>query len=213
MEQQRLTELRLTELVARMATDDPVPGGGSAAALAGALGAALLQMVVELTRGRPAAEAHEDTLVEIRGATAGLQSDLLRLVEADAAAYSAVVKARRMARGSDLERQARQVQMDAAVREATRAPMTTAQRASDVIDLAIRLVPIANRNAVSDVGVAGELAAASVRSALLNVEINVPFIRNDDALRDDALAEVSALRDGLPDRERRLRDAVAERIA
>ena len=213
MEQQRLTELSLAELVARFATDDPVPGGGSAAALAGAIGAALLQMVIELTRGRPAAEEHEATLAEMRGAIAGLQSELLRLLEADAAAYGAVVTARRMAKGSELERHARQTQIDGALREATRMPLTTAQRASTLIDQAIRLLPIANRNAVSDVGVAGELAAACLRSALMNVEINLPFVNNDDALRADAAAQVAALRASLPDRERRLRDAVAERLA
>ena len=213
MEQQRLTELTVAELVARLATDDAVPGGGSAAALAGAAGAALLQMVVELSVGRAGAAEHERTLAEIRGAAAGLQSELLRLVETDAAAYGAVVKARRLSRGTDLERQARRAQIDGAVREATRAPLTTAQRASSLIDEAIRLAPIANANVISDVGVAGELAAASLRSALLNVEINVPFIENDDDLRDEAVAEVAALRAGLPERERRLRDAVAERLA
>lgn len=213
MEQQRLTEHTLAEFAARLATDDPVPGGGSAAALAGALGAALLQMVVELNVGRHDATEHEVALTEIRGATAGLQSELLRLVEADAAAYGAVVKARRMARNTDLERQSRKAQIDAAVREATRAPLTTARRASDLIDQAIRLVPIANRNVISDVGVAAELAAASLRSALLNVEINVPLIQNDDGLREKAVADMAALRAGLPDRERQLRDAVAERLA
>lgn len=213
MDQQRLTELTVAGLVARLATRDPVPGGGSAAAMAGALGAALLQMVVELSVGRTDGTEHETTLAEIRGAAAGLQSELLRLVETDAAAYGAVVKARRLAKGTELERQARQVQIDGAVREAVRAPLTTAQRASDLIEQALRLAPIANRSAISDIGVAAELAAAALRSALLNVEINVPFIENDDALREKAVADMAALRAGLPDRERQLRDAVAERLA
>ena len=213
MEDQRLTQLTVDELVARIASDDPAPGGGSAAALAGAVGAALLQMVIELTRGRPAASEHEAMLGEMRGQAARLQSELLRLVETDAAAYTAVVKARGMARGTDLERHARKVQIDGAVREATRTPLATAQRASTLLDEAIRLAPVANRNAISDVGVAGELAAGALRSALLNVEINVPFIENDDALRAEAMDEVGALRDTLPDRVRRLRDVVAERLA
>lgn len=212
MDDLRLTELSVAELVARMATDDPVPGGGSAAALTGAMGAALIQMVVELTRGRIDAEGHEAALDEIRAATASLQSELLRLADVDATAYAGVVKARRMPKETELERESRRVQVDAAVREATRAPLTTARRASMLVDQALRLVPIGNRNAISDVGVAGELAAASVRSALLNVEINLPAVRNDDDLRSEATAELGTLRAELPDREQRLRDAVAERL-
>jgi formiminotetrahydrofolate cyclodeaminase len=83
----RLADLSVADLVARLATHEPIPGGGSASALTGALAAALVQMVVELTRGRPAAEGHEDELTEIGVAAAGFQSELLRLADADAVAY------------------------------------------------------------------------------------------------------------------------------
>ncbi len=212
MDDRSLTELSVAELVARLATDDPVPGGGSAAALTGAMGAALIQMVVELTRGRTDTEEHEAALDEIRAATAGLQSELLRLADLDATAYAGVVKARWMPKETELERESRRVQLDAAIREATRAPLTTARRASMLVDQALRLAPIGNPKAISDVGVAGELAAASVRSALLNVEINLPSVRNDDDLRLEAMAELRSLRAELPAREQRLRDAVAERL-
>jgi len=208
----RLTELPVGELVARLASDAPVPGGGSASALAGALAAALVHMVVELTAGRSEADRDEAALVEIRTAAASLQSELTRLVDADAAAYASVMAARRLPRDSDLERAARRVQLDAAIREATRAPLATARHASDVLGLAERLAPVGNRNAVSDVGVAALLAAASVRGAILNVRINLPYVANDEALRAEAEAEAARLLAGLEDRERSVRDAVAERI-
>lgn len=208
----RLTELSVGELIARLASDAPVPGGGSASALAGSLAAALVHMVVELTAGRPEAAGDEAALLDIRAAAASLQSELARLVDADAAAYASVMAARRLPRGSDLERDARLVQLEAAIREATRAPLATARNASDVLELAERLAPIGNRNAVSDVGVAALLAAAAVRGAILNVRINLPYVRNDEALRAEAEAEAARLVDGLDERERSVRDAVAERI-
>jgi formiminotetrahydrofolate cyclodeaminase len=208
----RLTELSVADLVARLATDDPVPGGGSASALAGAMGAALVQMVVELTRGRSASADDERALTEVRGAAASLQSELLRLAEADSAAYASVVAARRMPRGTDLETESRRVQLDAAIREATRAPMYTASRAGDVLVLAERLAPFGSRHAISDVGVAGHLAAAAIRGAALNVEINLPYVVNDNDLAAEARQTVDELLRDLERRERALALAVNERI-
>jgi formiminotetrahydrofolate cyclodeaminase len=208
----RLTELSVGDLVARLASDAPVPGGGSASALAGSLAAALVHMVVELTAGRSEAADDEAALADIRVSAAGLQSELTRLVDADAAAYASVMAARRLPRDSDLERDARRVQLEAAIREATRAPLATARHASDVLELAKRMAPIGNRNAVSDIGVAALLAAAAIRGAILNVRINLPYVVNDEALRTEAEAEVTRLLAGLDERERSVRDAVAERI-
>jgi formiminotetrahydrofolate cyclodeaminase len=206
----RLTDLSVTDLVGRLASRDPIPGGGSASALAGAMGAALVHMVVELTAGRPAAD--EPALARIRFAAASLQSDLLRLAEVDAAAYASVVAARRLPKDTDRDRDARRVQMDQAIREATRAPLEIARRASDVLALAEELVPIGNRNALSDVGVAGVLAAASIRGAIMNVDINLPSLPDDDPLRAEAGGAAEELVADLDDRERALRGAAGERI-
>jgi formiminotetrahydrofolate cyclodeaminase len=209
---ERLTELTVRRLVERLATRDPVPGGGSAAALAGAMGAALIGMVVELTTGREGTGTDATTLTEIGVAASGWQSELLNLAELDASAYDSVVRARRMPRGTDLERQARSVQVEAAVREATRVPLATASASAEVLGLAERLAPVGSRNAISDVGVAALLAAAAIRGAALNVEINLPFVGDDDELRRSATVELSALLDALDDRERAVRSAVAERL-
>jgi len=210
---ERITELPVRELIERLATSEPIPGGGSAAALAGAMGAALVRMVVALSSGRPGAAESEPELTEIAVAAANCQSELLNLAELDAAAYDAVVKARRLPKETDLERQARSVQVAAATREATRAPMQTARVADTVLDLAERLAPIGNRNAVSDVGVAALLAAAAIRGAALNVRINLPYLDADEPLRDEAAAEVDPLLARLDERERAIRGAVEARLA
>ena len=208
----RLPEMTVRSMVERLATSDPAPGGGSAAAVTGAMGAALIQMVIELTVGRPAAEGHEATLTEIRAAAAAWQSELINLAELDANAYDAVVRARRLPRDSERERHARTVQVDAAVREATRIPLAAAKAASAVLDLAEQVAPIGNRNAISDVGVAGLLATASLRGAALNVEINLPYLSSDEALRNGAAAEIASLLATADERDRQVRRAVAERL-
>jgi formiminotetrahydrofolate cyclodeaminase len=208
MKPDRLNDLPARELIERMATGDPIPGGGSAAALAGAMGAGLMRMVVALTVGRPAAAKHETELSEIAVAAAALQSELLNLVELDSAAYDGVIQARRLPRETDLERQARAVQVAAATREATRAPLQTARMAEQVLSLGERLAPIGSRNAISDVGVGALLASAALRGAVLNVQINLPSLEAEEPLRAESEAEIRRLVDGLELRERAIREQV-----
>lgn len=208
----RPSEITVGAFIGQLASDAPAPGGGSAAALAGAMGAALVQMVVTLTTGRAEAAEVEDDLRELGLAAAGFQSELLQLVDIDAAAYGSVIAARRLPRGTERERESRRVQIDAALREATRSPLTIAERANEVLKLAERLAPIGSRNAISDAGVAGMLAAAALRGGALNVRINLPYLPADEALRRDAGERVTGLLDGLDEREAALRAAVAERL-
>lgn len=213
MTDQRLADLSVEAFLARLSSSDPVPGGGSTAALAGAMGAALLHMVVELTAGRPAAADDETILAEIGGAAAGWQSELLRLAELDAAAYAGVIRARRLPRATELEAQTRSVQVAAAVREATRAPLEITRRAGEVLAVAERLASLGNRNAISDVGVAALLAAAAMRGGALNVAINLGSLPDDDPLIAEASADLDRLLDGLDEREREIRELVEERLA
>lgn len=210
--EERLTELSVRALVERLATRDPAPGGGSAAALAGAMAAALVRMVVELTAPRAESAEAAAELSDIGHAATTWQSELLNLAELDANAYSAVANARRLPRESELEREARDVQFAAAMREATRAPLATVRAASAVFELAERLAPIGTRHAISDVGVGGMLATAAARGAALNVRINLPYV-NDAELRTDATTTLEELIPPLADRERALDSIVAERMA
>lgn len=209
----RLTNLPTRELIERLATSDPIPGGGSASALAGAMAAALVHMVVALTANRPAAAGNEQILDEIGSEAVAAQSELLRLAELDAAAYDAVIRARRLPKDTELERQSRDTQVHQATHEATLAPLETVRRAADVLGLAERLAPIGNRNAVSDVGVGALLAVTAMRGAALNVRINLPYLPNDDPLREEAAGQLHALLDRIDERERDVRHAVEARLA
>jgi methenyltetrahydrofolate cyclohydrolase len=209
MSDSRLTDQTVAELLERLSTKAPVPGGGSASALAGAMAAALVGMVTELTSGRPTAEAHEASLARIRADAERLRGELIGLVDRDADAYAAVVDARRLPRDTASERSAREATVVDAVREATRAPLRTAIAAAEVLRLAEELAPIGNRHALSDVGVAGVLATAALRGALMNVEINLPALPAADPLRAEVADRHAALIDGLDGREAALRGAVA----
>jgi formiminotetrahydrofolate cyclodeaminase len=196
-----LTSLSVRDLADRLASREPVPGGGSAAAIGGALGASLVGMVAELTIGRPDAAERDDVLREVRDSAARLRVDLLDLAETDAAAYDAVVAARRLPKGTDAERAERSRRMRSTIVEAARVPLETARRSREVLDLAVRIAPIGNRNAVSDAGVAAQLASAAVRGAVLNVRINLPYLPADEPLRTSAAREAAMLEAAAEQRE------------
>lgn len=189
----QLTDLSVHAFLERLGSSDPVPGGGSAAALAAAMGAALVAMVAELTAGRPAYAEHEATIDELRNGATERQAELLALAQQDADAYDAVVRARRLPKESEAEVAARNAGLAVAMREAARIPLRVAVVAAEVLGLAERIAPIGNRNAVSDAGVAAQLAAAGLRGAVLNVRINLPYLADDDPLRASAPGEIERL--------------------
>ena len=208
----RLTDSSVHALLERLASSDPVPGGGSASALAGAMGAALVAMVAELTIGRPDYAEHEASLQEIRAAARDWQVELLELAEQDATAYEAVVHARRMPKDSEPDREARASMLRTAMVDAARLPLRTATVVAEVLDLAQRIAPIGNPNAVSDAGVAAQLAAAALRGALLNVRINLPYLAADEPLRHSSPTEVARLESLAADGERAAMAAVDARM-
>ena len=188
-----LTDLALGELMARLASRAPIPGGGSAAAWAGAMGAALVAMVAELTIGRPDAAEHENDLTSLRDRAVATRGRLLELAQEDATAYGAVVAARHMPRDTDEQRAERAEARRRTMFTAADVPMRTAREALGALELATALAPIGNPNAVSDAGVAALLGDASVRGAILNVQINLPYLPDDEPLRASAPAELTEL--------------------
>jgi formiminotetrahydrofolate cyclodeaminase len=189
----QLTDLPVHAFLERLGSSDPVPGGGSAAALAAAMGAALVAMVAELTIGRPAYAEHEATIAELLTGATERQAELLALAQRDADAYDVVVQARRLPKESGAEKAARSSALQAAMLEAARIPLRAAVVASEVLDLAERIAPIGNRNAVSDAGVAAQLAAAGLRGALLNVRINLPYLAEAEPMKESAPVEIARL--------------------
>jgi formiminotetrahydrofolate cyclodeaminase len=157
------------------------------------MGAALVAMVAELTIARPDAAPHAQSLRQLRDDAVAHHELLQRLAEQDAAAYQAVVAARRLPKETDEERAARSAELGRAMIAAAEVPLRTAEVAAEVLDLAHQVAPIGNPNAVSDAGVGAQLAGASVRGAILNVRINLPYLPAESPLRETAAAEADRL--------------------
>lgn len=197
------TTLPFPALLTRFAGKDPVPGGGSASALAGALAAALAQMVGGLTVGKKGYEGAADE-AEALGLRAGaLSARLVEAAEADAAAFDAVMRAMALPKESDADKAARKAAMQEAFQDATRAPLAVAKACLEAGQLALRLVAIGNRNATSDAAVGVLLAVTGAEGSLFNVAINLgsiqdaAFVAEHGAAAEACWAEAAALRERL----------------
>src|SRR5436190_2535477 len=163
----------LGAFVAAVAAPTPAPGGGSVAAHAGALGAALAQMVAGLTIGQKNYASEDAEMKEIALQAAGLVNELTALIKQDADAYTAVMQAYKLPGESEAESASKQQAVDRALVGAAEVPLQTARACVRVLELAAATAARGNTNAVSDAGVAALLAEAATRGAVYNVRINV----------------------------------------
>jgi len=168
-----------------VASGEPVPGGGSVAAYAGALGAALTRMVTALTLGKKKYAAVESEIAEIASGAAALMEKLEGLVASDAAVYSTVSAAFKMPKGTEAEIDARKQAITTALLAAAEVPLETARACAGVVDLAAEVAAKGNSNAITDAGVALLVAAAGCKGAAYNVRINVASL--DDRSRGEHL--------------------------
>ncbi len=172
-------ERTLAEYLDALASSEPTPGGGSTAALAGALAAGLVSMVCQLTIGKRRFREVEATLRNVLAQAEALRGRLTTLMERDAAAYAEVMRAYRLPHGSPEEQAARQRAMAEALEEATLAPLEIAEGCAEALALALPAAELGNPWAVSDAGAAALLAEAALHAALLNVHINLRSLQED----------------------------------
>jgi formiminotetrahydrofolate cyclodeaminase len=177
------------------ASSQPVPGGGSAAALAGALGASLLMMVAGMSKTRTSAASERTSLDEAAGRLRPLRATLTALVDRDSEAYAAVVGAYKLPKGTDAEQSSRRRAIQEAMRGATETPLETMRTCQRALAEAVIVAGGGARSASSDAGVAVELLVAALRAAALNVDTNI------GSLTDRAVAE--RMRQERQDLERR----------
>ncbi len=188
------TDLNVEQFLEALASKEPVPGGGSGAALAGALGAALVSMVCNLTIGKKGYESVQEEMEAILVQSERIRIELPRLLEADTQAYSQVMAAYRLPRASDEEKQARNEAIQQRLKEAAEVPLRIAEQCGQIVALALPAAQMGNKWAVSDAGVGALLGEAALRSALLNVHINLASIHDAGyvaAMRQQAEALVA----------------------
>ena len=167
-----------------VAAPTPTPGGGSAAAFAGALAAALSRMVAGLARDRKGYEDQQAVLRDLESRAVRIQARLVELVDEDAKAYEAVLAAMRLPRTTDAERAERVARMQAAYQRATEVPLETMRLGVEALELAEVAADKGNRSATTDAGVAVLLSEAAIRGASLNCRVNLASIR-DERVRED----------------------------
>lgn len=179
-----LKEMSVAEMAAMTASNSPAPGGGSIAAMTGAFGAALSAMVASLTIGKKAYADVKDEMQEVIDKAEELRLELLDAIQKDSESFDAFIAALGMPKDTDEEKAARTAAMQKSLKEAAEVPYQTAVTAARVMPLAEIVVQKGNAKAVTDGLVSAMMARTAVRSALLNVRINLESINDPEYVAD-----------------------------
>ncbi|WP_025272046.1 cyclodeaminase/cyclohydrolase family protein [Haloglycomyces albus] len=163
-----------------LASASPAPGGGAAAGMSAAMGAALVSMVCNLTIGKPKYAEHEEIAREVLAAAESARNDAQRLAEDDETAFNGVIAAYKMPKDTDEEKAARTDAVQKGLVQAAETPLAVCEVAARIIKLAGRIMNHSNPNVVSDVAVAASAARSALESAALNVDINLASIKSAD---------------------------------
>jgi formiminotetrahydrofolate cyclodeaminase len=172
------SEQSLGSFLDDLASSKPAPGGGSVAALSGALGAALVSMVANLTVGKEKFKAVEPEVRAMLEKSEALRHRLLRAIEEDVAAFNGYSAAAKLPKDTDEQKAARSAAIQKALMNAVDPPMSVAKACVEVLDLCGPMAEKGNVQAVSDAGVAALMAEAGLRAAALNVQINLGWIKD-----------------------------------
>ena len=183
----------LDNFCSQLAAGTPAPGGGAAAAVAGAMGAALVSMVAGLTLGREKYAAVQSEMDELQATGRRELDALFTCADEDQTAFNAVMAAFALPKGSDEEKAKRQAAVQAGYRQATEAPLKTMAHALTVMRAALAAAHRGNTNALSDAYVAYLTASAAFEGALWNVAINLGSLK-DEAYRQGVVDKVSGMR-------------------
>ena len=178
-----------------LASKSSTPGGGSAAAIMGAMGAALVSMVCNLTIGKQNYLDVEDDMKDVLRRAEELRQRLTDMVRADVEVFDQVMAAYGLPKETDTQKTARSETIQSALRAATEVPLNCARACAEAIVLTQRVAEKGNRNVISDAGVAVLAAYAALRSAALNVHINAGAIK-DKGFVEERLAELGQITNG-----------------
>jgi methenyltetrahydrofolate cyclohydrolase len=206
----KLTEMPVHDFLDALASKNPAPGGGGGAAMAGALAAALASMVCNLTLGKEKYAAVQDEIRALLDKTEALRQQLTRLVEADEEAYNVLSAAYRLPKETGEQKAARTAAIQKALINATATPMEIAQACVEVLALCGPIAEKGNVGAVSDAGVAALLAEAGLRSAALNVQINLATIKDAEFVAESSRQLKRLLRGKGRLKERIVKDVIAK---
>ncbi len=174
-----LVSMRTADLVHEVSRETPAPGGGSIAALAGSLGAALASMVSNLTVGKKGYESVSLELLELANRAQDIKDKLLKAVDDDTNAFNAYMEARRLPQNTPEEKKKREEAIQQGLKEAVMVPLNTTRLSLEALKIASKVAEIGNINSVTDAGVGAQIAFTGVRGGIFNVLINLPQITDE----------------------------------
>jgi len=198
-----LTDLSIKEFLVKTASNSPVPGGGSIAALSAAVAASLSEMVARLTIGKDGYDAFEEDMKKIAKDAADYRNKLIKDIDRDSNAYNNVMAAFKLSKGTEQEQKNRKRAIQEALKSASLVPLEIAKDAFKIIELAEKVVRYGNENAVTDGAVAVMMARTAVLSALYNVKINLISI-NDMGFIEKVRKEIKHMESEIINREREI---------
>ncbi len=184
MIEERLVNQSISEFLDTTASNKPAPGGGSVAALSGALGAALSSMVCNLTLGKDKYQDSEEEMKEVLRHTEVLRAKLTKLIDLDTQAFNDVITAFKMPKDSDEQIVARSSAIQEGYKKAAQVPLTTARTCFEILEHAKKAADLGNPNSISDAAVSALMARSGVHGAILNVEINLSCIKDRGFVKD-----------------------------
>jgi len=208
MNNMALADLSIKEFLAKTASNSPVPGGGSIAALSAAIAASISEMVAHLTIGKKGYEALEEEMQEIAKDAFQYRERLIRYIDKDSDAYNGVMAAFKLPKTTEQERNNREGAIQEALINATLVPLDVARDAFKIIELAGKVVKQGNKNAVTDAAVAVMMARTAALSALYNVKINLASIKDTDFV-EEIREEIKHMENEIVNRESELLSGVS----
>jgi len=189
-----IAEQPLNQFLDDLASAAPTPGGGSAAAIMGAMGAALTSMVCNLTIGKKGYEQFDAPMQQALDQAEALRTRLTTMISEDVQAFETLMAAYQLPRASDEDKRRRGEAIQAGLKLATDVPLSCAVACAELIDLTQRIAMMGNKAVISDAGVAVLAAHAALRSAALNVDINVPSIKDAEFVQSRRARLIELLR-------------------
>jgi len=172
--------ISISDFLERLSSDSPTPGGGAVAALTGALSCSLTSMVGNLTYGKKNYEEYWEVSKKIVEETKTLREDFLSLFYEDMEVFTKLMATFGLPRRTAEEKEERKQAIGQATKKAIEVPLNTMKKSQRAAELALTMAGIGNLNAISDAGIAGEMALSACRSASYNVLINLGFLKDED---------------------------------
>ncbi len=191
-----LVQRKVADFADEVSRDTPAPGGGSIAALAGSLGAALAAMVANVSNGKGEFDAKYEEICELAEQAQRVKDDLLRAVDEDTAAFNVVLEAMRLPKDTPAQQEARATAMREGYKSAARVPLRTAELCREALQLCLRAARLGNKAVMSDAGVGALMAYAGLQGAIYNVRINLPNTKTPDFITAMSQTLDSLLQEG-----------------